>query len=91
MTIPITASELAESDWEKAVLRSVDLVTFKIGDMMRSKCSCSEQDFIKILNAIDCLHTHAPDIMKIVRVKNRLETENNDILINFFFGEKAEC
>ena len=25
------------------------------------------------------------------RIKNRLETENNDILINFFFGNKAEC
>jgi hypothetical protein len=58
---------------------------------MRCKCSCSEQEFIKILNAIDCLHTHTPDVLKIVRIKNRLGTENNDILINFFFGGKAEC
>lgn len=46
---------------------------------------------MKILNVIDSLHTQAPDVLKIVRIKNRLGTENNDILINFFFGGKAEC
>ena len=59
--------------------------------MMRCKCSCSEFEFLKILKAVDSLHLICPNILKISRIKNRLETENNDILINFFFGNKAEC
>ena len=43
LTISKTAAESARSDREEAVLDSVNLVSFKIGDMMRCKCSCSEQ------------------------------------------------
>ena len=91
LTIPKVAAEQAENDWERAVLTSVDLVTFKIGDMLRCKCACSEEEFIKILGVFDSLHVHSPDILKIIRIKNRMETENNDILINFFFGSKTGC
>lgn len=74
LSIPLKAAEEVDSDREKAVLRSLDLVTFKIGDMMRCKCACSEQEFIKIMTVIDSLHLHSPDVLKIVRIKNRLET-----------------
>ena len=40
---------------------------------------------------MEAIHIKFPDILKMSRIKNRLETENNDILINFFFGCKAEC
>lgn len=72
MNIPIIAAEEAESDREKALLLSVDLVTFKIGDMMRCKCACSEHEFIKILMVLESLHSNAPDVLKLVRIKNRL-------------------
>jgi len=58
---------------------------------MRSKCACSEQEFIKILLVLDELHSKAPDFLKIVRIKNRLEQQNNDVLINLFFMNKVEC
>jgi hypothetical protein len=91
LKIPKVAAQSAGSDREKAVLESVDLVTFKIGDMMRCKCACSEQEFINILKSFDAITLLRPDILKVVRVKNRLEKENNDILVNFLFGGKAEC
>ena len=74
LTIPRVAAEAASSDREKTFIGSVNLVTFKIGDMMRCKCSCSEHEFIKILKAIDAVHNRWPDTMKIARIKNRLET-----------------
>ena len=74
LNISKLAAEQAENDWERVVIESVDLITFKIGDMMRCKCACSEEDFIKILRVFDSLHIHSPDILKIVRIKNRMET-----------------
>ena len=91
LTIPRTAAQLAATSLDKKMLESINLVTFKVGDMMRCKCSCLEQEFVKILKSVESIHHLWPDVMKISRVKNRLSTEANDILINFFFGEKAEC
>jgi hypothetical protein len=74
LTIPRKAAQFACSDRERTVIESVNLVTFKIGDMLRCKCDCSEQEFLKILKTVDAIHVHYPDILKIVRIKNRLET-----------------
>ena len=40
---------------------------------------------------MNSVNISSPELMKICRVKNRLESENNDILLNFLFGDKAEC
>lgn len=72
LTIPMMAAEYAASNREKTILRSVSLVTFKIGDMLRCKCACSEQEFLKVLATIESLHNNSPQVLKIVRVKNRL-------------------
>ena len=91
LTIPREAALSFTSLKDKTLVESVDLVTFSIGDMLRSKCSCTEQEFIRILRIFDELHGSHPDVIKLVRIKNRLDTENNDIIINYFFAGKVEC
>jgi hypothetical protein len=41
LTLPKLASMEVTSDHNRLLIGSVNLVTFKIGDLMRSKCSCS--------------------------------------------------
>ena len=58
---------------------------------MRTKNSCSEHEVVKTLTCLEEIHSTAPDVLRIVRVKNRLETDNNDVLINVFFAGRIEC
>ena len=49
MTIPKEAAKNVNNETDKVLLEELDLVTLKIGDLMRCKCACTEQEFIKIL------------------------------------------
>ena len=91
LSVPFKAANEVYAERDKIVLQSVNLVTFKIGDLLRAKCSCPEPDFIKLLKCLENMHVKSPDVLRIVRVKNRLTTENNDLLINLFFANKIEC
>lgn len=72
LAIPKRAAEMAKNDRDKFNLSSVNLVTLKIGDLMRCRCSTTEKDFIKILSAIEEISIKSSNIFKIIRIKNRL-------------------
>jgi hypothetical protein len=46
---------------------------------------------MRMLNIIDVFSKANPSIMKIIRVKNRLESKDNDILMNLLFMNKIQC
>jgi hypothetical protein len=41
-----------------------------------------------VLEEMDCKH---PEILKIIRIKDRLDKKDNDVLINLYFMDKVEC
>jgi hypothetical protein len=89
--VPRIAAAEIDNEAERNLLSSVDLVTLKIGDLLRSKYCCSEQEFVRVLGVleeVDCKH---PSILRIVRIKNRLEKKDNDVLINLYFMDRIEC
>lgn len=89
--VPRMAATGITNEAERNLLSSVDLVTLKIGDLLRSKYCCSEQEFVRVLGVleeVDCKH---PNILRIVRIKNRLEKKDNDVLINLYFMDRIEC
>lgn len=89
---------IAKEFYDKEVDKSWDdwqsppnLVTFKIGDLVRCKCSSKEKEIIKIFKEINDISNNNPERMKIVRVKNRLREGTNDILLNVRFNNKIIC
>lgn len=68
-----------------------DLITFSIGDLMRCKCSSKEREILMIYKELETLSETNSDIIKIIRVKNRLKLGTNDILINILFKQKYLC
>ena len=59
---------------------------------MRARLQCSESGFINILKslyALDKLDNHR--LFKLVRIKNKLDSKDNNILINFMFMGKTQC
>ncbi len=68
-------------------------MTFKIGDLLRCRFSVSEKKFINVVNALKHLNSQESEIypFQIVRIKNRLDEKDNDLLINFFFMKKVQC
>lgn len=72
LAIPKLAAEMVKSDRDKFNLSSVNLITLKVGDLMRCRCSTTEKEFIKILAAIEETSMKYPNVLKIIRIKNRL-------------------
>lgn len=70
--VPRIAAAEITNEAEKSLLSSVDLVTLKIGDLLRSKYCCSEQEFVRVLGVLEEVDCKNPNIMRIVRIKNRL-------------------
>lgn len=67
------------------------MVSFKVGDLIRAKYGCSESEFIRIYKNIIEVSEQRPDVLKIVRIKNRLDHKENDIMLNLFFMNKIQC
>lgn len=59
------------------LLESLDLLTFSVFDLLRSKCSGTKDEIMEIYKRL-----RDSTYMKQIRVKNRLDTPMNDILIN---------
>lgn len=59
-----------------------ELLPFSVCDLLRARCSCTMEELQMVLANI----SKRKDV-KVVRVKNRLDTGNRDFLINFTFGE----
>ena len=68
-----------------------DLLTFKIGDLMRCKCSSKEREILKIFQEIQRRSDAQPKEIKIIRVKNRLKMGTRDILINILYKDRFLC
>lgn len=71
--------------------KNVNLITFKIGDLMRCKCSSHEDEILRIFNLIKKISENECNLIKIVRIKDRLELGTRDILININFMNKILC
>jgi hypothetical protein len=58
---------------------------------MRCKCSSRLSEVIRILSIIKKIGDEKQDLFKIVRIKDRLEMNTRDILINILFMNKILC
>ena len=63
-------------------------VTFTIGDLFRCKIKSREKEIVHIYHRMVDLSKTNPEVMKIIRIKNRLNDNNRDILINFKLYDK---
>lgn len=68
-----------------------NLMSFKIGDLMRCKCQSKETEILRIYKEIERISETNPERLKIVRIKNRLMSGTNDILMNVLFNKKVMC
>lgn len=65
-----------------------NLISFKLGDLLRCKCASKEAEIIALYNYLKYYCSKHKDKLEIVRVKNRLNEGTKDILINFRFHQK---
>lgn len=71
---------------------NINLIIFRVNDLMRSKLQCTESSFIYILKALYLLDTPKMEkYFKLVRIKNKLESKDNNILINYMFMGRVQC
>ena len=73
--------------------QNINLITFKVSDLMRSKFCCSESGFINLMNIMYNLNED-PSVKKnfnLVRIKNKLNEPANNIMINYLFMGKLQC
>ena len=61
------------------------LVTFKIGDLLRCKCSSKELEAMSLFSELERISHFHPETLRIVRVKNRLRRGTKDILVNLVY------
>jgi hypothetical protein len=67
-------------------------VVFRITDLIRSKFQCSESTFTNVLKTLYLLDDKLDELeFKIVRIKNKLDENDNNIIINFKFLGKIIC
>ena len=60
---------------------------------MRSKFQCNESSFISLVKTMYLLDDSdsMKDKFKLVRIKNKLDTPSNNIMINYLFMGKVQC
>ena len=78
---------------DKGIIKNINLITFKVSDLMRSKFCCSESGFINLLKIMYLLNEE-PSIKKnfsLLRIKNKLNDPANNIMINYLFMGKIQC
>ena len=64
-----------------------------MSDLMRSKIQCTEASFLGVLKTFYLLDSHESTSkkVKLVRIKNRLDSSANDIMINYMFMGRVQC
>ena len=79
--------------WTKKNTQNINLVVFRVGDLLRAKYQCSESTFLDLLKTVYILDND--DSMrqkfKLVRIKNKLDEPANNIMINYLFMGKVQC
>ena len=71
----------------------MNLVSFRVSDLMRSKLQCSEASFISLIRTMYLLDSEEGmrDKFRLVRIKNKLDTPASNIIINYMFMGKVQC
>ena len=71
----------------------MNLITFHVSDLMRSKLCCSANGFINLLNTVYTLNDSSlmKGMFNLVRIKNQLDKPANNIMINYLFMGKVQC
>jgi hypothetical protein len=71
----------------------INLVVFRVSDLMRSKLQCTERGFISLLKTMYLLDRSDSmrDKFKLVRIKNKLDEPANNIIVNYLFMGKVQC
>ena len=59
---------------------------------MRSKVQCTESAFIRLLKTLYSLdEKDNRTFFKLVRIKNKIDSRDNNVLVNFMFLGKVQC
>lgn len=78
----------------QSFVEEINLVSFKIGDLMRSKIHCNQATFIRMLKTLyilDETEDKSIKFLQLVRIKNKLDSKDNNILINYTFMGQVQC
>lgn len=73
--------------------QNINLLVFRVSDLMRAKLQCSESSFINLLKTAYLLD-NSPQMagkFKLVRIKNKLDEPANNIMINYLFMGRVQC
>ncbi len=73
--------------------KNINLVVFRVSDLLRAKLQCNESSFISLLKTMYLLDSdnEMKGKFKLVRVKNKLDDPANNIMINYLFMGKVQC
>lgn len=73
--------------------RNVNLVVFRVSDLLRAKLQCSENSFISLLETLYLLDNddRMKGKFKLIRIKSKLDDPANNIMINYLFMGKVQC
>jgi hypothetical protein len=73
--------------------QNINLIVFRVSDILRAKFQCSENSFISLLKTVYLLDSNESmrKKFKLVRIKNKLDDPANNIIINFLFMSKVQC
>ena len=74
-------------------LQDINLISFRVSDIMRSKLQCTENGFTSLLKTMYLLDESPSmkDKFSLVRIKNKLDDPANNIMINYLFMGKIQC
>jgi hypothetical protein len=68
-------------------------VVFRVSDLLRGKLQCNESSFVSVLQTMHLLDSSPlmTDKFRLVRIKNKLDTPSNNIMINYLFMGRVQC
>ena len=66
----------------------VNLISFNVGDLLRSRCYSKEAEIIALYQGVLKANHYCPEIFKVVSVRNRLSYVTKDILINILYRDR---
>ena len=78
---------------KRITIYNLNLLAFRVSDIMRAKLQCEESSFINILKTMYLLDDD-PKMegkFKLIRIKNKLNEPANNIIINYLFQGKIPC
>lgn len=68
----------------------IDLITFKISDLIRCKFSSRENEVLKVYKELKRV-SDQQNLLKIVRIKDRLNLGTRDVLLNVIYDKVMLC